>query len=47
MAKPRKKAATRKVSKPPVQILGTGGARGAAEAMRDAERKRKKFLESI
>ncbi len=48
MAKPRKtKPKTRPVSKPPAQILGTGTARGAAEAMKDAERKRRKFLESI
>jgi len=46
MAKP-KKTKTRKVSKPPVQILGTGQVRGAAEALKDAERKRRKFLESI
>jgi len=48
MAKKTKpKAKTTPVSKPPIQILGTGGARGAAEAMKDAERKRRKFLESI
>jgi len=44
----RKKAPKKRVQqKPPIQILGTGGARGAAEAMKDAERKRRKFLESI
>jgi len=44
----RKKAKKKRVQqKPPKEILGTGTARGAAEAMAEAERKRKKFLESI
>lgn len=47
MAKQKKKAKSRPVSRPPAQILGTGSARGAAEALKDAERKRRKFLESI
>lgn len=47
MARRKKKAKRRNAAKPPVQILGTGTARGAAEAIKDAERKRRAFLKAI
>ncbi len=47
MANGKKKAKKKKPAKPPKEMLGTGTARGAAEALTKAERERRKFLESI
>jgi len=48
MAEPKKKKAKKKrPKKPPKEILGTGTARGAADALAEAERKRREFLANI
>lgn len=47
MAKPKKVAKKKVPKKPPSSILGTGAARGALDAVEEARRKQKKFLDSI